>query len=52
MITIDVFTPAGTLSNDERHRLAERLVTDVVSAPGAPADLIERRPSDDLGHRP
>lgn len=42
MMFIELFVPAGALSADRRRGLSERLVTEVMAADGAPADLIER----------
>jgi YHS domain-containing protein/phenylpyruvate tautomerase PptA (4-oxalocrotonate tautomerase family) len=42
MLFLELFAPKGALSEDQRRHLSERLVSEVVSAPGAPDGLIER----------
>lgn len=42
MTLIEVFVPGGALSDADRTALGERLVTGLVAAPGAPADLVQR----------
>lgn len=42
MTLIELFAPRASLRDDQRRRLSERLVTELISAEGAPADLIER----------
>lgn len=42
MMFVEVFAPKGTLGQEQRRRVAERLVTEVMSAEGAPAAVIER----------
>lgn len=41
MLFVELFVPKGTLSERARLQVCERLVTAVVSAPGAPASIIE-----------
>lgn len=42
MNLIELFVPEGSLDPATRRRVAERLVTDLLDAPGAPAELLER----------
>jgi len=42
MTLFELFVPRGTLGGEQSRRLGERLVTEVVSAEGAPAAVIER----------
>lgn len=42
MLFIELFAPKGALSEEQRRHLSERLVSEVVSAPGAQDALIER----------
>jgi phenylpyruvate tautomerase PptA (4-oxalocrotonate tautomerase family)/YHS domain-containing protein len=42
MLFFELFTPKGTLSAEQRRRISERLITEVVAAEGAPAAIIER----------
>jgi YHS domain-containing protein/phenylpyruvate tautomerase PptA (4-oxalocrotonate tautomerase family) len=39
---MELFVPKGALSDDQRRRVSERLVTEVMRADTAPADLIAR----------
>jgi YHS domain-containing protein/phenylpyruvate tautomerase PptA (4-oxalocrotonate tautomerase family) len=39
---IELFAPKGSLDDDQRRWLSERLVTELIAADGAPAELIER----------
>lgn len=39
---VELFAPKGSVTEERRRRLGERLVTELISAPGAPADLVER----------
>lgn len=40
MTLFEVFAPRGTLSEEQRRQLSERLVTQVISAPGAPEAVV------------
>lgn len=42
MLFIELFAPKGALTEEHRRHLSGRLVTELVSAPGAPDALIER----------
>lgn len=42
MTLIEVFVPSGVLDDSTRTTLGERLVVELVSGPGTPADVIER----------
>lgn len=42
MNLIELFSPKGALRDDQRRRLGERLVTELIRADGAPPDLIAR----------
>jgi YHS domain-containing protein/phenylpyruvate tautomerase PptA (4-oxalocrotonate tautomerase family) len=42
MTLIELFIPNGSLVSAHRRRLSHRLVTELVAAPGAPPDLVER----------
>ena len=42
MTLIELFAPKGCLSEVQRQLLSERLVTDLISAEGAPAEMVQR----------
>jgi phenylpyruvate tautomerase PptA (4-oxalocrotonate tautomerase family) len=42
MMLIEMFVPQGSLTEEQRLRVSERLVTAVMSAENAPADLLAR----------
>jgi YHS domain-containing protein/phenylpyruvate tautomerase PptA (4-oxalocrotonate tautomerase family) len=42
MMLMELFVPKGALTEAQRRRVSERLVTEVMSAENAPADLLER----------
>jgi YHS domain-containing protein/phenylpyruvate tautomerase PptA (4-oxalocrotonate tautomerase family) len=42
MMLIELFAPKGALSDADRSRLSERLVTEVMTAEGMSADVLER----------
>lgn len=42
MTLIELFAPKGALDDTRRRRLGERIVTELIHAGGAPADVIER----------
>jgi hypothetical protein len=42
MMLMELFVPQGSLTEEQRLRVSERLVTAVMSAEQAPADLIDR----------
>lgn len=42
MNLVELFAPKGALSERDQQRLGERLITELISASGAPTDLIER----------
>lgn len=42
MNLIELFLPPGSFEPEVRRRVAERLVTDLIDAPGAPDELLER----------
>lgn len=42
MNLVELLAPRGSLRDDQRRRLGERLVTELISADGAPPELIER----------
>lgn len=42
MTLIELFAPKGALNDDEQKSVGERLVTELMSSPRAPAEVIER----------
>lgn len=42
MNLVELFAPKGSISEEHRAALSQRLVTDLIAAPGAPAELIDR----------
>ena len=42
MNLVELFVPPGALSEGTRQRIAKTITTELIQAPGAPADLIER----------
>jgi YHS domain-containing protein len=42
MLFIELFAPKGALSEEQRRRLSQRLVTELVAAEGTPPGVIER----------
>jgi YHS domain-containing protein len=42
MNLIELFVPTGSINEEQRATLGQRLVTELIAAPGAPVELIER----------